>query len=544
MHIIRQLLMISLFVIVGSLFYVGFTNQKELYQSLTTIQALIKERQSQPQDGTQVIERIVAAQPWSEVQKLAKDTVVQIIAQTAEINILKPYETPRQGGGFGSGFFISNQGEIITNVHVVDQAQAVWIKIPSLGKAILPVEVIGKAPERDLALLKITQDGLAILERELGQRTTPFLQLGDSDLVHRADEVLALGYPLGQSSLKSTSGVVSGREDLGGKHYIQISSPINPGSSGGPALNNVGQVIGVTVAGIVTAQNVGYIIPVNELKMILDDLRTKKLLRRPFLGVLIGNASYDLAKYLGNPVPSGCYVIDTHSYGPLAKAGIKKGDMLYEINGLTLDEFGDLRVPWSEEKIPFTDYITRLKEGQKVTVKAYRNGKEINVTFTFDTLDLAPVRKIIVGEDPIDYEIFGGMLFQPLTLNLVQALVQNNPHLIKYVDFKHQIDPALVITHIMPSSIVDRLVVVQPGAIISKVDNIPVKTMEDLRTTLKKAINKKRIVFETDEGALFVIHTATTLTDENRLATIYHYRLSPFMQEILNEKNKKEITST
>lgn len=538
MHIIKQLAISALFLIVGAGLYISLSNQKELYQSLATVHALLKEHKSQKKETTQVVERVVAAQPWSDVQKLANDTVVQIIAQTAEINLLKPYETPRQGGGFGSGFFISNKGEIITNVHVVDQAQAVWIKIPSLGKAILPVKIVGKAPERDLALLQITEEGFTILERELGHRNTPFLQLGDSDLVHRADEVLALGYPLGQSSLKSTSGVVSGREDLGGKHYIQISSPINPGSSGGPSLNNVGQVIGITVAGIVSAQNVGYIIPVNELKMILEDLKTKKLLRRPFLGVLIGNASYDLAKYLGNPVPSGCYVIDTHPYGPLAKAGIKKGDMLYEINGLTIDEFGDLRVPWSEEKIAFTDYIARLKEGQNVTVKAYRKGKEINISFAFDTLDLAPIRKIIIGEDPLDYEIFGGMLFQPLNLNLVQALVQNNPHLIKYADFKNQSESAIVITHIMPSSIVDRLVVVQPGAIISKVDNTPVKTMDELRSALKKALHKKRIVFETDEGALFVVHTHNTLTDESRLAHVYHYRLSPFIEELVAHHKK------
>ena len=132
-----------------------------------------------------------------------------------------------------------------------------------------------------LALLKVTDKGMAIIKQEI-KKSIPFLVLGDSDLVNRADEVLAVGYPLGQASLKSTSGVVSGREHIGGKHLIQISSPINPGNSGGPALNLNGEVIGIASSGITSAQNVGYIIPVNELKMIGSDLRKKKSSKKTF----------------------------------------------------------------------------------------------------------------------------------------------------------------------------------------------------------------------------------------------------------------------
>lgn len=532
-RLVKRFLICSTFIVIGALLYVGYDNQKELARSIAMLNNMIKQDHGSKKN-IKVVEKVVSLQPWAAVQAQAKDTVVQIIAQTAEINLLKPYETPRQGGGFGSGFFISDKGEVVTNMHVVDQAQSVWIKIPSLGKAIIPAEVIGKAPERDLALLRITEKGMKIIEHEMQTTTIPFLKLGDSDLVNRADEVLALGYPLGQASLKSTSGVVSGREHIGGKHLIQISSPINPGSSGGPALNVNGEVMGITVAGVVSAQNVGYIIPVNELKMICNDLRTKKLLRRPFLGVLVGNGSYDLAKHLGNPVPSGCYVIEVHPNGPLAKSGVQAGDMIYEVNGLPIDEYGDLKVPWSEEKLSFMDFISRWEEGQEITLLIYRNGKKKTVSFKFDQVDFAPVKKIIVGEDPLDYEIFGGMLFQPINLNLIQQLIGNAPSLIKYAEFKNQMDPALIVSHVMPSSLVDRLVVIQPGAIITEINDQKIINMKDLRAVLKKAVKNKRIVFKTSDGALFVLNSKRVLKDEERLSKTYHYPLSSFIQELRN----------
>ena len=257
----------------------------------------------------------------------------------------------------------------------------------------------------------------------------------------------------------------------------------------------------------------------------------------------MGNGSYDLAKHLGNPVPSGCYVIDVHPNGPLAKSGVKEGDMIYEVNGLPIDEYGDLQVPWSEEKLSFMDYIARWEEGQTVTLKLYRNGTAKDVSFKFDQVDFAPIRKVIVGEDELDYEIFGGMLFQPLNLNLVQALIGNAPGLIKYAEFKHQMESALIVTHVMPSSLIDRLVVIQPGAIITEINGNLIPDMKTLRSVLRKAVKDKRIVFKTSDGALFVLNSKMALTDEERLSKTYHYSLSSFIQELrktaLGNENKE-----
>ena len=527
---IKDILVVTLIIIGGVLFYQLFTNQKELAHAIATYGVKIKHTAG---EAPYVGEEALKQQTWTMVQEKARDTVVQVISQTAEINILQPYRTPKQSGGSGSAFFISEDGELVTNAHVVDEAQAVWIKIPSLGKMIIDVEVIGRAPERDLALLKISEEGLEKIKDKLGK--VPFLSLGNSDIVHRVDEVLTLGYPLGQCSLKSTCGVVSGREHIGGRLLIQIDSPINPGNSGGPALNTLGQVIGITSSGITSAQNVGYVIPINELKMILDDLRKTPLLRRPFLGFFLNNGSGELAKHLGNPVPSGCYIVDVYENSPLAKNGIKTGDMIYEINGIPVDEYGDLALSWSEDKLSLMDYISMLELGQLVTLVCYRNGVKKEVSFPFERTELAPVRQIFLGSDKIDYEIFGGMLLQPLTLNHVPALVANAPILTRYGSSKHQKEPVLILTHVVPNSQVQRLNLLGEGSIMSEVNGVVVKTMDDLRHAIGQHIGDERMTFKTEDGVFFVLNTKKVLEDEYKLSQTYQYPISPFMKQMIEK---------
>src|SRR5579872_3447570 len=305
---------------------------------------------------------ITSSQLWRPVQERVRDTVIQLFVQISAIDLLEPYKSPQQGTACGSGFFINDQGYLITNAHVVNSAKSVWGQIPSLGKRIIDMEVIGISFERDLALLRVTDESKELIAKELGG--IPYLQLGDSDLVRRSDEVLAVGYPLGQQAFKSTNGIISGHEH----HLIQMSAPINPGSSGGPLLNVKGEVIGVNSSGITEAQNVGYAIPINTLKTILNDLYEVTILRKPYLGVRFNNSTETLTKYLGNPLPGGCYVVEVLRGSTLEKAGVMKGDMIYEINGYPVDMYGDMSVPWSEDKISIIDYPLRLSIGDTINL--------------------------------------------------------------------------------------------------------------------------------------------------------------------------------
>jgi len=483
-----------------------------------------------------VIEKIIsAAQLWRPVQEKIRDTVVQVFTQVSGVDLLQPYKPPVQSTAYGSGFFINEQGDLVTNAHVVNQAESVWIQIPSLGKRIIDVKVIGISPERDLALLRVTPDMLEIIRTELG--SVPYLPFGDSDLVRRSDEVLALGYPLGQQSFKSTTGVISGREH----HLIQISAPINPGSSGGPLLNIKGEVVGINSSGIVEAQNIGYAIPVNDLKIVLPDLYKVKILRKPFMGVLFNNGTEALTEYLGNPQPGGCYVVEVVKGSTLDRAGIQRGDMIYEINGHQVDIFGEMSVPWSEDKVSITDYASRLSIGEDLNLIVYRNGerKELSVKFTPATLPA--IRRIYPGYEPIDFEIFAGMIVMELTLNHIQLLGDHASGLSKYAELKNQSEQALIITHIFPNSQLFRSRTLSLGTTINEVNGMKVKTLDGFRKALQKGIGDKFLtilasdnVTRASDNVFVVLRMNKILEEEQRLARDYKYALTKTAKELLH----------
>lgn len=533
--------MISSIVLVGGMALVYYVHREQTELKIT-IASLQKDRDLAKQVDVAaaepvVIEKVVSkSEAWRPIQEKVHDTVIQIFAQKAEFNMLQPYKTPDQHTGSGTGFFINPEGELITNAHVINQAKAIWIQIPSLGKRVLEVELIGVSPERDLALLRLVPESLALVKKELG--AVPYLTLGDSDLVRRSDEVMALGYPLGQQSLKSTTGVISGRE----QHMIQMSAALNPGNSGGPSVNIQGEVVGVNTANIPNAQNVGYLIPINDLKIVLPDLHKVTLLRKPFLGVLYNNATESLTEFLGNPQPGGCYVIEVLKESTLYKAGVQRGDMIYELNSHKIDIYGEMNVPWSEDKISIVDYVSRLSIGQDVSLVLYRNGKRKDVTVTFGQMDDLPIRTVYPGFESIDYEVLCGMVIMPLTINHIQLLAPAATGLARYAEMKYRCEPHLIVTHIFPSSELFKTRTLAIGATLNEVNGMSVKTLDDLRAALQKPVDKKFLTIKatdnimcTSEHVFVALPFEKVVAQEEKLAFDYHYPLSDTMKGFLKK---------
>lgn len=521
--------------------------QQKLSQILSFVEyrmntVSIAEKPIQAEDQSQSSDKFVlpvqsmsAAVLWRPIQEKVKDTVVQVYAQIGAIDMLQPYKTPAQGVSAGSGFFIDGQkGYIVTNAHVVIQAKAVWIQLPSLGKAIIDIDEIHISPDRDLALLKVSEQGIALIKSEI--KEIPVLPLGDSDTIYRSDEVLALGYPLGQMSLKSTTGVVSGRE----RNYIQISAPINPGNSGGPLINTKGEVVGINSAGIFEAQNVGYAIPINDFKLIQKDLEAYPLLRRPYLGIFFNNGSQELANYLGNPMPGGCYINGVLPGSPAQKAGIQAQDMLYEINGYPIDLYAEMKLPESEDKLSVVDYAARLPLKKEISFVVYRKGERLVLKENFDFSPLPAVRKVFPGFESIDYEIFGGMVIMPLSLNHVQLLAGEATGLADFIETHRQLEPQLIVTHIFPNSQTHRIRAINIGSLVKEVNGKSVKTLEQLRTALKDGLDNQYVTFtfkdtvlRTDQDFLLVLDYKKVFLNEPKFASDYRYPLSQTMQEMI-----------
>ncbi len=501
------------------------------------VQTSFLPEQVKPDEVTRspAVRSIEKIQQWRPVQEKIRDTVLQVFSSIAEFDWLQPYKTPNQGVIRGSGFFISKDGYIITNAHVVDQAVAIWVQIPSLGKRPLRVCVVGICPEKDLALLRLNEEDLDYTRNTLS--SIRYLTLGDSDQIFRSDEVMAVGYPLGQESLKSTNGIISGRES----HLIQMSAPINPGNSGGPVLNTEGEVIGISTSMFRDAQNIGYIIPINTLKFMLPDLYKTPLLRKPHLGILSHKVTDVVTAYLGNPQPGGCYIVEVVKDSPLDKAGIREGDMIYEINNNKLDIYGEMNIDWSEDKISFTDYIDRLALGQEVHLIIYRRGECIEKTVTFDLSEQTPIRKLYPWYEKVDYEVFAGMVIMPLTFNHLELFKDQVPGLKTYEGVNKQTKSVLLISHVFPNSELAQSRAIAAGFTLNEVNEIPVHTLDDFRNAIKKSIETGYVVLKaTDqislasENMIAVLPFAKVVKEVVDHAQLYHYPISETVQSLLD----------
>ncbi|QQG43212.1 MAG: trypsin-like peptidase domain-containing protein [Candidatus Daviesbacteria bacterium] len=307
----------------------------------------------------------------SAVEK-ASSSVVAIGISTKVINPFNPFAPSRsQDNTIGTGFVISDKAIIVTNKHVVSGAGPYTV-ITKDGQK-YEVTRVYRDPILDLAFVQINAQGLKAVE------------LGDSSKLKVGQTVIAIGNALGRFTNSVTTGVVSGlgRKVVAGDPFsgatesldnlIQTDAAINPGNSGGPLLNSKGQVIGVNVATTEGAQNIGFAIPMNTVKPIMEEFLQKGSVSRPFLGVQYKFISRDVA--LLNDVPQGVYVQDVVLGGPAEKAGVKSGDIITKINNQAID---------NESKL--AEIVAGSNIGAKLELTVYRDGREIKVTATLSDL--------------------------------------------------------------------------------------------------------------------------------------------------------------
>ena len=230
-----------------------------------------------------------------------KNSVLQLKVIRAIYKPDRPYGDPNDKTTSGSAFIIDiDRGYVGTNAHVVSNAISITGRIPKLGKRDLSLELIGICREKDLALCKIHHDDIKLITRGLNKEQILNLNMkfGDNMELKETDEVMTIGYPMGQESIKYTTGIVSGFETKNGdefgnvedaKHrsptYIQITAAVNPGNSGGPLLNRKGEIVGINAAGYLFAQNIGYAIPSRTFLSIYCELVKGTVVKMPTLAL-------------------------------------------------------------------------------------------------------------------------------------------------------------------------------------------------------------------------------------------------------------------
>jgi serine protease Do len=269
---------------------------------------------------------------------------------------------PQVGMAQGSGFFVSQDGYVVTNNHVVENAVEVQL-VTDAGKT-LDAKVVGTDPRTDLALLKVKDAG-----------DYPFVQLAGAK-ARIGDWVLAIGNPFGLGGTV-TAGIVSAQgRDIGSGPYddfIQIDAPINRGNSGGPTFNQNGEVVGVNTAIYSpSGGNVGiaFAIPASTVKQVVESLKKDGTVARGFIGVQIQPVTTEMADAIGLKDAKGALVAEAQGNGPAAKAGIRRGDTITAVNGEAIKDAREL-----------SRKIATFAPGSKATITVYREGKSRDVTF-------------------------------------------------------------------------------------------------------------------------------------------------------------------
>ena len=293
------------------------------------------------------------ANTWEQLIQKAQDAVVQVYSFNAHKNIFRPDMAPEQSVNSGTAFFIKQNEKLylFTNFHVVGDAIAVCIEVPSLGKQRFEVEILRCRPNRDAALLRLKPEVEQEIREKLGG-TIPFLELGDSDKVVKGQKVMAFGFPLGtRDGIKTTRGNLSGKQRIEGFHYLQMTAPISFGNSGGPTLDKEGKVVGINTRGNFFAENSNYMIPVNDIKPMFEmrgDMHNLLIERRPSWGIIVCPSTKSMREYLGNVQDHGVYVVDVIEGALFERSGIQKGDVLHAINSFAIDPHGYVFVPWCQ----------------------------------------------------------------------------------------------------------------------------------------------------------------------------------------------------
>ena len=383
-------------------------------------------------------------------------------------DMFKEFGTPqeRQSSALGSGFIIDEDGIVITNNHVIQGADDIIVRVN--GDKEFKAKVIGADPLSDIAVLKL----------DTKEKFTP-VKFGDSDKARIGDWVIAIGNPFGLGGTV-TSGIISARNRSIGltryEDYIQTDASINQGNSGGPLFNMDGDVIGINTAilGRSGSIGIGFSIPSNSAKIVINQLLEFGETKRGWLGVRIQDVTKEIAEVENLEKPMGALVASVADNSPSAKAGVKAGDIILEFDGVIINEMKELPT-----------IVAKTAVGKKVKVKIWRNKKEIIKTITLGRLETSEDFKVAEKEVQIEEILIKDLKITVRKLSKEDIKSRNLPNQTS----------GLVITNIEKNSPLFNSIEV--NSIIIEAQKKKIKSSEDLNKVVKDVLktNQKTILF-------------------------------------------------
>jgi serine protease Do len=381
-------------------------------------------------------------------------------------DMFKEFGTPqeRKSSALGSGFIIDEKGIVVTNNHVIQDAEDIVVIVN--GDQEYKAKVVGADPLSDIAVLQL----------ETNDKFTP-VAFGDSDRARIGDWVIAIGNPFGLGGTV-TSGIISARNRSIGlsryEDYIQTDASINSGNSGGPLFDMNGDVIGINTAilGRSGSVGIGFSIPSNSAKIVIDQLLEFGETKRGWLGVRIQDVSKEIADVEKLDEPRGALVASVAENSPSDKAGIKAGDIILEFNGVKINQMKELPA-----------IVAKTKVGKKVKVKVWRNQKEITKSVLLGRLETSEDFKVSEKKEPAKKQTS-----EIESLKITVRLLNNED--IKTRKLPNQIT-GLVVTKIENDSPLKNTTLAV-NDVITEAQKKKIKSINDLREVTQKVINSNQ----------------------------------------------------
>ncbi|MBU0482577.1 MAG: DegQ family serine endoprotease [Proteobacteria bacterium] len=373
----------------------------------------------------------------------------------------------------GSGVIISADGYIVTNNHVIENAEEIKIRLTNHEE--YDAEVIGRDPKTDVGLIKIKP-----------KKDLPHITFGDSDTLRVGDWVVAIGNPFGFENTV-TAGIVSGKgRSIGGgpyENFIQTDASINMGNSGGPLFNLKGMLVGINTAIFSRGGGnigLGFAIPVNMVKNVVDQLKEHGKVTRGWLGVMIQHVTADLAEKFGLDRPIGALVGEVMKDSPADKAGVKQGDVITKFMGKEINQMSLL-----------PSLVAQTDVGTEAELTIIRKGKEKKLTVKIGKLQEDDVDLASAGDESISNKL--GLTVQEVTPEIAQSLGIKD-------------EKGLLVSNVDPDSPAARSGI-KRGEMILEINQEPVETVKEFKAIMEKVKSKDSILFLTkkDDHTRYVV---------------------------------------